>query len=133
MTPSTPARWLDWGYIAATIVFTVAGQLLLKWRMDRVGSLPDGAWNGLRFLLALLVDPLVVASFVAAFVAALAWMAAMTRFELTTAYPFLALNFVVVLLVGAWLLGEPPTWPKVAGVALIVAGVVLVGGGVRSR
>lgn len=126
-------RWVDYGYIAATIAFTVAGQLLLKWRMDRVGALPAGAWNVLRFLVGLLVDPIVVASFVAAFVAALAWMAAMTRFELTTAYPFLALNFVVVLVLGAWLLGEAPTWPKIVGILLIVAGVALVGGGARSR
>lgn len=118
-------RWVDYSYIGATIAFSVAGQMLLKWRMDHFGALPAGWAGGLRHLLGLLLDPVVVLSFVTAFLASLAWMAAMTRFELSHAYPFTSLNFVVVLALSSWLLGESLTPSKLGGVALIVAGTVL--------
>ena len=99
-------RWIDYGFIAATVAFTVLGQLILKWRMDQLGPLPTGFGSGLWHLLRLLLDPAVVASFAAAFAASLTWMAALTRFELSYAYPFMSLNFVVVLLLSVMVLGE---------------------------
>ena len=118
-------RWLDYLLILATIAFTVLGQLLLKWRMDQVGAMPPGFYGSLRFLFGLLLDPMVVSSFVAAFLASLAWMAAMTRFELSYAYPFTSLNFVIVLVLSVWLLGETLTLNKMIGVALIVTGTLV--------
>lgn len=125
------ARTLDFSFVAATIALTVYGQVALKWRMDRLGPLPDGTGPALRRLFAILFDPVVASTFVAAFAASLAWMAALTRFELSRVYPFTSLNFVLVLLVSASLLGERLDWSKVAGVALIVVGTAVLSGGAR--
>ena len=111
--------------VAATIGFTVYGQMILKWRIAKYGALPEGGVEKLRFLIGLLFDPLIFSGFVAAFVASLSWMAAMTRFELSHAYPFMALNFVLVLALSAWLLSEPLSPARLAGVALIVIGTVV--------
>ncbi len=121
-------RWTDYLYIAATIVLTVVGQFLLKWRMDQVGPLPAGVPAAARFLIGLLVDPFVLASFFSGFLAALAWMATLTRFELSDAYPFTSLSFVVVFAVGVLVLGETLTLSKAVGVGLIVLGTVVLGG-----
>lgn len=118
-------RAVDYSYIAATIGFTVYGQLMLKWRIQKFGAMPDGGLEKLKFLVGLLFDPLILSGFIAAFAAALAWMAAMTRFELSHAYPFMALNFVLVLVLSGWLLAEPLTGPKVFGVLLIVLGTIV--------
>jgi drug/metabolite transporter (DMT)-like permease len=124
-------RWFDYLYILATILLTVFGQMILKWRMDQIGAMPGGGMANLRFLLGLLIDPFVLASFFSAFAAALAWMAAMTRFELSYAYPFTSLNFVIVLVLSTWLLGETFTLTKTIGVALIVVGTLIVGSSTR--
>lgn len=118
-------RWVDYLFLLIMIVLTVYGQMILKWRMDQLGTLPLGFWPGLRHLLGLLVDPAILSSFFAAFVASLAWMAAMTRFELSYAYPFTSLNFVVVLILSVWLLGEQLTAQKVVGIALIMLGTAV--------
>ena len=118
-------RWIDYLFLLIMIVLTVYGQVILKWRMDQIGSLPPGFWPGLRHLLGLLVDPAIVSSFVAAFIASLAWMAAMTRFELSYAYPFTSLNFVAVLVLSVWLLGEQLTVQKVVGIGLIMLGTAV--------
>lgn len=118
-------RTFDYLYIFATIVFTVYGQLVLKWRIGNFGPLPVDAVDKLKFLTSLLFDPVIFSGFAAAFLASLAWMAAMTKFDLSHAYPFMSLNFVVVLLLSGWLLSEPMNLQKALGVGLIVLGTVV--------
>ena len=122
-------RVFDYLYIAATIGFTVYGQVILKWRITDFGPLPTDSFQKLKFLIFLLRDPAICSGFAAAFLASLAWMAAMTKFELSHAYPFMSLNFVVVLLLSGWLLSEPLSVQKVVGVAMIVIGTVVAGRG----
>lgn len=118
-------RLLDYIYIFLTIGFTVYGQLILKWRISKFGPLPVDAFEKLKFLLSLFLDPAIFSGFAAGFLASLAWMAAMTKFELSHAYPFMSLNFVVVLLLSGWLLSEPITPQKVIGIGLIIAGTMV--------
>jgi len=117
---------IDYSYILLSIVFTVYGQIVLKWRMNSFGEMPIGLFNKIRFLLGLVFDPWVFSVFFAAFLASLAWMAAMTKFDLSQAYPFMSLNFVLVLLLSGWLLNEPITIFKGIGVILIVLGTIVV-------
>ena len=118
-------RVFDYIYIFATIGLTVYGQLIIKWRIAQLGSLPLEFVDKIKFLLGLLFDPAIFSGFSAAFLASLAWMVAMTKFELSHAYPFMSLNFVVVLLLSEWLLSEPMNIQKTIGVALIVLGTVV--------
>ena len=118
-------RFLDYLYIFATIGLTVYGQMILKWRIAEFGSLPSGIFEKLKFLISLLFDPVIFSGFFAAFLASLAWMAAMTKFDLSHAYPFMSLNFVVVLLLSGCLLSESMTTQKVIGVGLIMLGTVV--------
>ena len=112
-------------YIAATILLTVYGQMVLKWQVALAGPGPEDFPAKLYFLLGLLANPWVLSGFVAAFAASLAWMGAMTKFELSHAYPFMSLNFVLVLLLAGMLFSEPVSSGKMIGVALIVAGVIV--------
>jgi len=54
------------------------------------------------------------------------WLAALSKAPVSTAYPMLSLGYVVVAVASALWLGESMTVPKVLGIALICAGVVLV-------
>ena len=119
------ARYSEYTYIFATIAFTVYGQLILKWRISDYGQLPADFTEKLKFLISLLFDPFILSGFAAAFLASLAWMAAMTKFDLSHAYPFMSLNFVIVLLLSGWFLSEPMTSQKVFGIALIVFGTMI--------
>lgn len=122
-------RPFDYLYILATIAFTVYGQLILKWRIATMGPLPTNVVGKVSFLVSLLFDPLIASGFAAALVASFAWMAAMTKFELSHAYPFMSMNFVFVFLLSGWLLNEPITFQKAFGVALIVLGTVVASSG----
>lgn len=117
---------MNYLYIALTILFTVYGQIVIKWQASQAGPLPSGAIDKITFLLRLvLLNPWVLSGLFAAFLASLAWAAAMTKFPLSHAYPFMSLAFVLVLFLSAVFLNEPVTWPKLLGMALIVAGIVI--------
>lgn len=57
------------------------------------------------------------------------WIVALSRSDLSFAYPFIALGFVATTLAGAWLLHEPVSAMRWGGVGMIVLGVVLVARG----
>ena len=111
--------------VAATVALTVYGQLVFKWRVDEAGSFSKGGGQRAEYLVRLLIDPWVISVSVAALAASLTWALALTRFELSFAYPFMVLSFVLVLVFGAAFLDESMTWAKVVGVVLIVLGLVL--------
>ncbi|HET7578692.1 MAG TPA: EamA family transporter [Bacillales bacterium] len=112
-------------YIFATVFFTVYGQIMLKWRISKYGSLPPAFSEKGLFLLKLLLDPLILSGFVSAFVASLFWMAAMTKFDISYAYPFMSLSFVLVFLLSVSLFHEPVNLYKIIGIALIVLGIIV--------
>ena len=116
-------------YVAVTLVLTVYGQLVLKWQIGGAGPMPDGGGEKLLFLLRQLLNPWITSGFASAFLASLAWMAAMTRFELNYAYPFMSLAFVIVMLFGALFLGETMTVHRVIGTLLVVVGLTVIARG----
>jgi drug/metabolite transporter (DMT)-like permease len=76
-------------------------------------------------LLKIIFDPFIFSGFSSAFIASLFWMAAMTKFEITKAYPFMSLAPALVLLFAVILLGEEFTFGKLIGLFLIIIGVVI--------
>ncbi len=119
----------DFVYIFGVIVLTVCGQLILKWQVAKAGALPQSFPERVLFLLRLLLNPWIIGGLFAGFLAFLCWMAAMTKFELSYAYPFMSLAFVLVLLSSALLFHETVTLPKIFGILLIMAGIIIAGRG----
>lgn len=110
-------------YIIGTIFFTVYGQLILKWRISSFGNLPAETLDKIIFLFKLLFDPFIFSGFASAFIASFFWMATMTKFELSYAYPFMSGAFVLVFLLSVFLFHETVTFYKILGLLLIVLGI----------
>ncbi len=58
----------------------------------------------------------------------LSWMFALTKYELSFAYPFLGITYVLVYLGAVYWdqIGEQLSWQRTAGIVLILTGVVFV-------
>jgi drug/metabolite transporter (DMT)-like permease len=54
------------------------------------------------------------------------WVVGLSRVPVSQAYPLLSLGYVINVGLAWWLLGETPNAMRVAGIAVIVFGVVLV-------
>ena len=117
-------------YIFGCVLFTVYGQLILKWRMNQQQPLPDGLFDKVCELIKLIIfDPFILSGFVSAFFASLFWMVAMTKFSLSFAYPFMSSAFIIVMFLSVFLFGETLNLYKIAGTGLIVAGIVVLSQG----
>lgn len=116
---------MDYLYIAGTIFFTLYGQLVVKWQVSQAGALPVDTNQKIWFLVGLVLNPWILSGFLAAFLASLCWMAAMTKFQLSHAYPFTSLSFVLVLILSAILFHESVTLPKVLGMIFVIIGIVV--------
>jgi uncharacterized membrane protein len=112
-------RPVDFVYIFLTVAFTVYGQLMVKWRVSSLGTQQG------HMVLRWLSDPGVLSGLAAGFIAALCWMAALSKFQLSYAYPFTSLSFVLVLVLSALLLKEPVSAPRIIGVGLIIVGTIV--------
>lgn len=118
-------------YISGCVFFTVYGQLILKWRMNLQSTpMPDGSFDKVLYLLKLIMfDPYILSGLFSAFLASLCWMAAMTKFPLSFAYPFMSSAFIIVMFFSVLFFGESLNNYKLIGTGLIVAGIVILSQG----
>jgi len=97
-------------------------QLMVKWR---AASLPAPGSLTAK-LLTMFADPLILSAYAAALAASVAWLLVVTKLPLTIAFPvYIGVTFVMVVLGGHLILGEPLPITKIAAVALILSGIAL--------
>jgi drug/metabolite transporter (DMT)-like permease len=113
--------------LSATLIATL-GQLLLKSGMRQVGPVSRADLsNPLPLLLTVFSNPLILIAiplYVAGF---LTWLIVLSKLDLSYAYPFLAVTYVLVPLLSCLFLGENVPMLRWIGIAVICIGLVLVG------
>lgn len=114
-------------YIFLTILFTIYGQIILKWRINFLNwkVQETGIFEIVIEYLKLLIDPYILSGFIAAFIASIFWILTMTKFELTFAYPFMSISPALVFLFGIFFLQETFTYGKILGLILIIIGIII--------
>lgn len=119
----------SWAMVFSTIALTTYGQLILKWQVATHAPAPFVWAENWPPILLLLFRPWVISAFVAAFGASLCWMLAISRLELSRAYPFMALNFLLVCILAVPLFGETFTITKTIGLTCIIFGLIVLSQG----
>lgn len=111
----------------ASILLSVAAQFLLKAGIAGV-SRPDRGGEGavMDLLFGAVREPLVVCGFLVYGLGALTWLIVLSKWDVSKAYPLVGLGFALTAFVG-FFLGESVSFWRGLGIALIAAGVLLVG------
>lgn len=122
-------RLIEHSFIFSTILFTVYSQLIMRWQVSAAGPLPSNLSDKMGYVIALLMNPWVMSGIVATFLAGVSWMLVMTKFEISYAYPFVSLNYILVLVAGFLLFQETISITKLAGSALVVLGIIVIARG----
>ena len=127
-TPRKGTRTVLIGMILLSVTLAAVAQVTLKSGVNRVTEDTGGA---LKIegdsLKALAGSPIVWLGLVLFGLSAIVWLLVLSRTTLSFAYPFASLSYVLILVLGRFVLDEQVTSLRLAGVGLIVAGVVLVG------
>jgi multidrug transporter EmrE-like cation transporter len=115
-------------FIVGTVLFTMYGQIIIKWRLTGLAYVPEPFLDKMLFLIKMVFDPYIFSGLLSSFFASLFWMAAMTKMDLSQAYPFVTAGLTVLtVLSGIFVLSEAMTPHKLIGLSLITAGVAVMG------
>ena len=119
-------RLSDFSILCCGVVLNALAQLGLKAATDATGPLVGAEGVVLRRSLELLTVPWLWAALACYGVSVVVWLFGLSRVPVSQAYPLLSLGYVLNVGLAWWLLGETPNALRVAGILVIVFGVVLV-------
>lgn len=117
---------LSFSLILAGVLLNAAAQLLLKAGTNAVGHFTFSAGNIIPVGLRLALDPFILGGVACYVVSLVVWIMALSRVEVSIAYPMLSIGYVINAVAAWYLFGESITALRLTGIGFIVVGVFLV-------
>ena len=116
--------------ILISISIAVGGQILLKIGMNRIGNIAVNSMSSLGHLfLGVVKSPIVLIGLFMYVISAAIWLVVISAVDLSFAYPFIGLTYVLILIVSKFILKESVNPIRWAGAAIITIGVVVISRG----
>lgn len=110
--------------IITAVLIGSAGQVVMKMGMRGYGRVSVGeVWSQLG---PILTTPQVAIGFVCYALSAVLWLVVVSNFDLSMAYPMVSVGYVFVVLASWFFFGENISWLRACGLAIIIAGVVMI-------
>lgn len=112
--------------ILACVVIGTAGQLLLKFGMDRIGEFAFSAHNIMPIAVKIICNPFIVLGTGCYALSLVIWLLVLSRAEVSYAYPLLSLGYVITAIAAYFLFGDSLTVIRILGIGLIILGVICI-------
>jgi len=119
-------RPIDFSVLLFGVLLNALAQLGLKAATRVTGPLVAADGRTLNRALELLAVPSLWFALTAYGLSVVVWLVGLSRVPVGQAYPMLSMGYVLNIGLAWWLLGEAPNAQRVIGVAVIIAGVLLV-------
>jgi drug/metabolite transporter (DMT)-like permease len=113
-------------YILISVLAGALGQILLKKGMGSMGPLTLSMDQVGGILWRIATNPYVVIGLLIYVCGTLFWLVALSRVDLSFAYPFASLSYVVMLAASYFLFHENITPMRLLGTGVICLGVILI-------
>lgn len=117
--------------LLSAITLATTGQLLLRAGMESIGVVDLTSASLTSSARAALTTWQVWIGFGAFGASSVLWLVTLSRLPLSTAYPFVSMSYVLILVTSVILLDERPSLLSWLGSGLIVVGIFTVGLGQR--
>ena len=112
--------------VLAGVLLNAAAQLLLKAGTNAVGHFEFSAQNIVPVGMKLAFEPHILGGLGCYVVSVVVWIMALSRVEVSIAYPMLSIGYVVNALAAWYLFGEALGAMRLTGIGFIIVGVYLV-------
>lgn len=112
--------------ILFTVLTNAAAQLLLKRGMTGVGALDIGADGLVATVFRVVFNPFVFAGLATFVVSMASHLIVLSKVQISFAYPFLSLAYVVVAVYAYFFFQEDLNPARIAGIALIMLGAIFI-------
>jgi drug/metabolite transporter (DMT)-like permease len=111
--------------LVMSMLLGVVGQLFIKKGLNSLGGINFSS-GLIAAYLKIFFSPFVILGISLYFLGVFFWLYALSKVELSFAYPFVSLSYVLVVVLSWLFLGESISLVRWAGVAVICAGVFLI-------
>lgn len=108
------------------VLLNAAAQLLLKAGTNAVGTFAFSADNVLPVGWKLATEPHIVGGLTCYVISVAVWIMALSRLEVSIAYPMLSVGYVVNAIAAWYLFGEALSVMRLTGIGIIILGVYVV-------
>ena len=108
------------------VLLNAGAQLLLKAGTNSVGVFAFSSENLVPVGWKLATEPHIIGGVGCYVISVIVWILALSRVEVSVAYPMLSIGYVVNALAAWYLFGEAVTLTRLAGIGVIIVGVYLV-------
>ena len=117
---------LSFCLVITGVLLNAAAQLLLKSGTNAVGAFEFSAANVVPIGAKIATQPGILAGLCCYVVSVVVWILALSRTEVSIAYPMLSIGYVVNAAAAWYFFGEAVTLTRLAGIGVIVLGVFIV-------
>ena len=116
----------NWLLVLGAVLLGTLAQLLLKAGTTAVGPFAFSSANLLPVGWQLATQPLIMGGILAYGFSLIVWIMALSRVEVSIAYPMVSIGYVLTAIAAWQFLGESLSTMRVAGISVIMAGVLIV-------
>lgn len=114
--------------LLVSVVFATAGQLTLKGAMEAIGRIGTAQVSDAGQTIARAVkEPLLWIGLLLFGISALFWLVVLSRVDLSLAYPFVGVSYIVVVALARFMFHEQVPTLRWIGVSIIAFGIALIG------
>ena len=117
---------ISFSLLMTGVLLNAGAQLLLKAGTNPVGAFQFSMENVVPIGWKLATQPHIVSGLGCYVISVVVWVMALSRVEVSIAYPMLSIGYVVNALAAWYLLGEAVSAMRFAGIFVIIIGVVMV-------
>jgi len=118
-------NFLSFSLVLAGVLLNAAAQLLLKAGTNSIGAFGFTADNVVPVGMKVASNPFIVGGLACYAVSVVVWIMALSRVEVSLAYPMLSIGYVINAVAAWYLFGEALTAQRMVGIGTIVVGVFL--------
>ena len=116
----------DLALVLTGVLLNAAAQLLLKAGSRAIAGVSFNVANTWTLAERIALNPPILAGLALYAVSVVFWILALSRVDVSIAYPMLSIGYIVTALAGWLLFSEALSAPRVAGILIIIVGVWLV-------
>jgi len=116
----------DLGYVLASVILNVLGQLSIKKGALLKGPMDLGGQTLFTTIYKTFSSPYIILGLLLYGISAFFWIIALSRVDLSYAYPILSLGYVLIMVLSYWLFQEQLNAMRILGTLTVVIGLCFI-------
>ena len=111
--------------ILSSVSLNAFAQLFIRQGMLKMGKISMNMGDLWHMMVSAVGNIYIWAGMLSYAISILLWMVVLSKVNVSLAYPFLSVGYILTAFIAFFAFGEPLTWQKIAGILIICLGVIV--------